>query len=546
MAPAGAAAKATAKAKARAAVAATARAAAAAAAEATGEASEATGEVEVAAEATGEASSAAPATTVAPGMRGDECAVCKLSWDPANGSFEHMQCAHPIHTYCLEGLMSALGITDRTRVRCPSCRRTADDLTDLEMRGRAVPTVEVGESPVAVAESPVLPMADFEETLNQLLEPPTEAASTTAPSVEDADVDDDDNLDQSSLTQEAMASQPDDQEDEAGGNSGSAGSSGDGTRAPPAEGALPPVASAAATRPSEASQVEPPPAPHSSSIQEARLRRAVRVEVEAAPQYQVSLRESRARAAALGGEVQDYTGQPSFIGMTAYCGNCGCDEPVADVRIRNKGARIGRCKRCCVRVTQLQREFGKWPHPAFKAMSESDQISFFQDLKTISSAKALKLKADEAFARYNEEEEFYEEDGRFLPLSVWGNQGFDTSLIRLNSLPKNIKMHSVLGEVFRVPILSMGTRGACGWKRSSGQTSTGPCKKLKASKTSSGAAEMVEEEEKEERAEVAEAGDDDDDSSSNSSSSNSSSSNGGGKKKSKTDKKERKRTTKTE
>jgi len=161
-------------------------------------------------------------------------------------------------------------------------------------------------------------------------------------------------------------------------------------------------------------------------------------------------------------------------------------------------------------------------------MSESDQISFFQDLKTISSAKALKLKADEAFARYNEEEEFYEEDGRFLPLSVWGNQGFDTSLIRLNSLPKNIKMHSVLGEVFRVPILAMGTRGACGWKRSSGQTSTGPCKKLKASKTSSGAAEMVEEEEeKEERAEVAEAGGDDDDSSS---SSNSSSSNGGGKK----------------
>ncbi len=56
--------------------------------------------------------------------------------------------------------------------------------------------------------------------------------------------------------------------------------------------------------------------------------------------------------------------------------------------------------------------------------------------------------------------EFYETGGEFLPLSVWSTMGYDPAAIAAKSLPKDKKMHPVLGETFRVCVLRKGHRGA--------------------------------------------------------------------------------------
>ena len=55
--------------------------------------------------------------------------------------------------------------------------------------------------------------------------------------------------------------------------------------------------------------------------------------------------------------------------------------------------------------------------------------------------------------------EFYNNTGKFLPLSVYKAQGFDDAAIKANSRPENIKEHAVFGTVYRVPIMETGNRG---------------------------------------------------------------------------------------
>ena len=55
--------------------------------------------------------------------------------------------------------------------------------------------------------------------------------------------------------------------------------------------------------------------------------------------------------------------------------------------------------------------------------------------------------------------EFYNNTGKFLPLSVYKAQGFDEEAIKAHSKPENIKQHAVFGTVYRVPIMETGNRG---------------------------------------------------------------------------------------
>jgi hypothetical protein len=56
--------------------------------------------------------------------------------------------------------------------------------------------------------------------------------------------------------------------------------------------------------------------------------------------------------------------------------------------------------------------------------------------------------------------EFYETGGDFLPLSVWATMGYDPEMIKNGSLPKDKKLHPVLGDTFRVCVLRSGHRGS--------------------------------------------------------------------------------------
>ena len=68
-------------------------------------------------------------------------------------------------------------------------------------------------------------------------------------------------------------------------------------------------------------------------------------------------------------------------------------------------------------------------------------------------------------SKYEVHEQFYEDAGQFLPMSVWANKGFDTSMILERSSAADRRMHPVLGETFRVKLLTTGTKGMEGSRR---------------------------------------------------------------------------------
>ena len=83
-------------------------------------------------------------------------------------------------------------------------------------------------------------------------------------------------------------------------------------------------------------------------------------------------------------------------------------------------------------------------------------------------------RAEELLSQYEEEEEFYVNNGEYLPLGVWAARGFDTKAIEEFTDEKDRRIHAVLGPVYRVKILSTGQRGCKGQRRSSNMTALQP------------------------------------------------------------------------
>ena len=94
-------------------------------------------------------------------------------------------------------------------------------------------------------------------------------------------------------------------------------------------------------------------------------------------------------------------------------------------------------------------------------LSEEETKSFFKDMAG-QSAQAIKVAADGLIKKYAKDEDFYEEAGAFLPLSVRQIRGFDNEDIKNNPPEQDRKDHAVLGETFRVRLLTVGSRGAQG------------------------------------------------------------------------------------
>ena len=88
--------------------------------------------------------------------------------------------------------------------------------------------------------------------------------------------------------------------------------------------------------------------------------------------------------------------------------------------------------------------------------------------KKTSAANGLEVvnQAKKILLRTEEKEDYFDDKGEFLPLSVWVSQGYDGTDIVANTPATDKKTHPVLGLVYRVAILSTGNRGARGTKES--------------------------------------------------------------------------------
>ena len=149
---------------------------------------------------------------------------------------------------------------------------------------------------------------------------------------------------------------------------------------------------------------------------------------------------------------------------TVWCSWCGHSCHWSKARLRAKSTNTWRCDVCNTKVTTLSRHFGEWPTGDFDKLTPQAQLEFFSSVRE-RNGKATCIQAESTLAQFERHERTYERSGSFLPLGVWGAQGYDVEAIRLNSLPEDITVDRVVGKVFRVPTITIGERGSRGHER---------------------------------------------------------------------------------
>jgi hypothetical protein len=107
--------------------------------------------------------------------------------------------------------------------------------------------------------------------------------------------------------------------------------------------------------------------------------------------------------------------------------------------------------------------------------SQEEQQSFMRSVAHMTGPEAV-ARAKETYEHYESAGEYWNEGGEFQPLGVWGARGYDVARIEANSHPSDRRDHPVLGQTFRIRILSSGMHGERGQKRTSGMEASQPKK----------------------------------------------------------------------
>ena len=105
-------------------------------------------------------------------------------------------------------------------------------------------------------------------------------------------------------------------------------------------------------------------------------------------------------------------------------------------------------------MTQLYRGFGSWPTAEFDALSAKEKQEFFQ--KTSANGLEVVNQAKKILERTEEKEDYFDDQGSFLPLSVWVSQGYDGTSIVANTPCQGPEDASCVG--FGVPCVNLDHR----------------------------------------------------------------------------------------
>ena len=87
-----------------------------------------------------------------------------------------------------------------------------------------------------------------------------------------------------------------------------------------------------------------------------------------------------------------------------------------------------------------------------------EKEAFMKDICGM-SMNQLRPYVENKFQKVEQHGRYYDQGGQFLPLSVWERQGYDPEAIRTKSIAIDKQTHPVLGDTYRVCVLSSGSRG---------------------------------------------------------------------------------------
>ena len=140
------------------------------------------------------------------------------------------------------------------------------------------------------------------------------------------------------------------------------------------------------------------------------------------------------------------------------CGLCGSIVQMAKVRILSKKQGTYTCAKCASTVTKLYRETGGVPK--LTGMTPIQINEFYTRAQTCFTALELhNLKKEFNVTKEAQQAIYYDNQGKYLPLSVWGKMGYDVDAIKNLSSPQDVRSDPVLGDVYRVVTMMTGQRG---------------------------------------------------------------------------------------
>eukprot|EP00929_Paragymnodinium_shiwhaense_P038315 TRINITY_DN20261_c0_g2_i3.p1 TRINITY_DN20261_c0_g2~~TRINITY_DN20261_c0_g2_i3.p1 ORF type:complete len:671 (-),score=238.49 TRINITY_DN20261_c0_g2_i3:175-2187(-) len=151
---------------------------------------------------------------------------------------------------------------------------------------------------------------------------------------------------------------------------------------------------------------------------------------------------------------------PSFLlrrsGPEIRCGYCIVETDITKLKLCNKGTAKWKCASCKNVLQTLYRKTGtcKLSHIPPHILNEFFRTSARE------TPDGIKAKGEKLMKSYTVNEEFFAENGSFLPLSVWKTKGFSEAKILQDATEDDIRRNlPMLGDCYRVKILTIGHRG---------------------------------------------------------------------------------------
>ncbi len=167
------------------------------------------------------------------------------------------------------------------------------------------------------------------------------------------------------------------------------------------------------------------------------------------------------------GESMDVFGcleniRQSFEFSMDRCSRCAGTMQLFKGQLKSKTSKILICDKCNRAATMLSRHV-TWPPEEWSSLNNDMIRAFWQNAGSIQEDNKLEWRRLKVVlitalsqAIHHEKSSQVSENGKFLPLSWYAAQGYNTAAIEANTSPENKQFHTVLQEtVFRVPIISI-------------------------------------------------------------------------------------------
>ena len=166
----------------------------------------------------------------------------------------------------------------------------------------------------------------------------------------------------------------------------------------------------------------------------------------------------RVRAATAGFAIESVEAWNAIVAPTTVITCMDCGQECAPVRCVSKSEGSWRCGKCQYTHTRLFRDHGTGYRQQLATIDDAKREEFFRSAKG-QSAKEQRESSNAVLDYRSVRDRVFELGGAFKPLSVWERMGYDGAIIALQSLPEDVMPSRMFGLVYRVPELTVASRG---------------------------------------------------------------------------------------